>query len=155
MSKLELTPLTIKDACLFISLHHRHHDPPPGGLFAVGVQRDHNVVGAAIIGRPIARLLDRGYTAELTRLCVLEDQPNASSMLYAASARAAKALGYREVITYTLTSESGVSLRAAGWEQLEDDTSGGSWNTPSRPRRDHHSLEPKRRWRRALTSSPE
>ena len=35
--------------------------------------------------------------------------------LYAASARAAKAMGYRKIITYTLDSESGSSLRAAGW----------------------------------------
>ena len=58
--------------------------------------------------------LDDGWTLEVNRLCTTGEK-NACSILYAASARAAKAMGYRKIITYTLDSESGSSLRAAGW----------------------------------------
>ena len=51
---------------------------------------------------------------EVNHLCTTGEK-NACSILYAASARAAKAMGYRKIITYTLDSESGSSLRAAGW----------------------------------------
>ena len=79
---LELTPLTLKEARVFVDRHHRHHRSPQGGLFAVGVALAGRVVGVAIVGRPVARHLATGYTAEVTRLCVLEGTPNAASKLY-------------------------------------------------------------------------
>jgi hypothetical protein len=71
-------------------------------------------------------------------------------MVYGALARAAKALGYEEVWTYTLPEEPGTSLRAAGFEEMGQ-TKGGHWNTPARPRAPSVRPEPKRRWRRRLT----
>lgn len=60
---------------------------------------------------------------------------NACSMLYATAWKAAKALGYRRLITYTLPEEGGASLRASGWK-LIGERGGGNWNVKSRPRID-------------------
>lgn len=122
--KLSLCPVTIGEARTFIARHHRHHGAPQSGLFAVAVARepegeeDEAIIGVAVVGRPIARAWQNGYTAEVTRLCVLEGYKNACSMLYAASWRAARALGYRRLITYILGSEPGTSLKAAGWRVI-------------------------------------
>ena len=146
---LTLIPMNISEARAFVDMHHRHHPAPVGGLFSVGVTCDGtNVVGVAIVGRPVARKLDGGYTAEVTRLCVLEGYNNACSMLYGACWRAAKALGYRKLITYTLKSESGTSLKAAGWKVVGE-VKGRSWSTPSRPRVDKHPLQDKLKWEAA------
>ena len=104
------------------------------------------VRGVAIAGRPVARHLDDGSHLEVLRVCT-DGTPNACSMLYAAVRRTATAMGYRpeQVITYTLESESGVSLRAAGW-QSDVSTRGGGWDRPSRSRVDTHSTARKRRW---------
>ena len=87
-------------------------------------------------------------TAEVTRVAVLDDQPNACSMLYGAAWRACRAMGYRRLITYTLVSEAGTSVRAAGWREVGK-RGGGSWDTPSRPRVDKHPLEQKVLWERS------
>ena len=145
---LELTPLTLKEARRFVDRHHRHHRAPQGGLFAVGVALAGRVAGVAIVGRPVARHLDNGYTAEVTRLCVLEGTPNAASKLYGACWRAARALGYRRLVSYTLTAEPGTSLRAAGWRCVGE-TGGDTWDRSGRPRVDTHPLGQKRLWDRA------
>jgi hypothetical protein len=132
---------------VFVERHHRHHGPPQGGLFAVGLGEGEDVIGVAIIGRPVARMLQDGWTAEVTRLCVLDGHPNACSMLYAAAWRACRALGYRRLITYVLASERGDSVRAAGWREVGH-TTGGNWSRPSRPRVDTHPLEQKVLWER-------
>lgn len=142
---ISLVPSTIREASAFVERHHRHHAPPQGGLFALAVSRDDEVVGVAIVGRPVARLSDDGFTAEVTRLCVLEGAKNACSMLYGAAWRAARALGYRRCITYTLQDESGASLRGAGW-RLIGEAGGGSWSRSGRPRVDMHPLQTKMRW---------
>lgn len=142
---MEISPLTLTEARVFVDRHHRHHRAPQGGLFAIGLARDNQVIGCVIVGRPVARGNQDTRTAEVTRLCVLENQKNASSKLYAAAWRAARAMGYRRLVTYTLASESGTSLRAAGWRELYR-TKGGSWNCPSRPRVDRHPLEQKVLW---------
>ncbi len=145
--RLQLTPMTISGAMKFVAEHHRHHPRLVGGLFAVAVSLNGAVRGVAVIGRPVARMANDGWTAEVTRLCTLGDK-NACSMLYAASWRAAKALGYRRLITYTLATEPGTSLRAAGWK-LTGETGGGSWSRPSRARIDKHPTELKLRWEAA------
>lgn len=141
---LQLQPISITEAQRFVKLHHRHHEAPTGGLFAVAVSVGEAVRGVAIIGRPVARMLQDGWTAEVTRLCTLGDK-NACSMLYAASWRAARALGYRRLITYTLKREGGASLRASGW-RLVGSAGGGSWSRKNRPRVDTHPLEQKQLW---------
>lgn len=140
-----LVPTTLREASAFVTQHHRHHDAPQGGLFALAVARDNAVVGVAIVGRPIARMSDDGFTAEVTRLCVLDDAQNACSKLYAAAWRAARAMGYRRCVTYTLATETGGSLRGAGW-RLIGEAGGGTWSRAGRPRVDTHPLQTKLRW---------
>ena len=141
---LYLSPLTLKEAIAFVKRHHRHHRPPVGGLFAVGVAQNEEIVGCAIVGRPVARGADNGWTAEVTRLCTLGAQ-NACSMLYQACWRASRALGYTKLITYTLPEEGGASLRAAGRRCLGE-AGGWSWSCKSRPRVDAHPLQVKMKW---------
>lgn len=140
-----IQPITIGEARTFTDRHHRHHSAPVSGLFAVAVNDGTDVVGCAVVGRPVARMLQDGFTCEVTRLCVLPGHPNACSMLYRASWRAAKALGYRRLITYTLSSEPGASLRGAGFT-LVGQRGGGSWSREDRPRVDRHPLEQKQLW---------
>ncbi len=141
---MNVSPITLKEARRFVDLHHRHHRAPQGGLFAIGLSEGEEVIGVAIVGRPVARMLQNGYTAEVTRLCVLEGNKNACSKLYAACWRAARAMGYRKLITYILLSEDGVSLKAAGFQTKEGEVrGGGTWNRTVRPRVDTHPLEQK------------
>lgn len=141
---MTLQPITLREATTFVERHHRHHGPPRGGLFAIAVNDGETVRGVVIVGRPVARMLQDGYTAEVTRLCTLGDR-NACSMLYRASWRAARAMGYRRLITYILESETGASLKGAGFH-LVGVRGGGSWTCPSRPRVDTHPIEQKRLW---------
>lgn len=133
MSGLQLVPVSFADACAFVAEHHRHHAPPVGHKFSVGVADGQTLVGVAIVGRPVARHLDNGRTLEITRTAT-DGTPHVGSMLYAACWRAAKALGYRRLITYTQAGESGASLRAAGWRVLAELPPRPGWTCPSRPR---------------------
>jgi hypothetical protein len=144
---LNLQPITFREACDFIRTHHRHHPPPVGHLFSVAVNDGERVVGVAVIGRPVARMRQDGYTAEVIRLCT-DGTPHVASKLYAAARRAAFALGYRRLGTYVLASERGVSLRAAGWKEIGR-AGGGSWDCKSRPRVDRHPTEQKILWEAA------
>lgn len=128
MSGLRVRPLTIKDANQAVRDWHQHHKPVAFAWFAVGVERDGELIGAAIIGRPNARAHDDGYTAEVSRVAVNReaDNRNACSMLYGAARRAAAALGYRRLVTYTLATEEGASLRAAGMRRAVE-TPARSW----------------------------
>lgn len=129
---LDLQPISFSEACEFIKRHHRHHLPPVGHKFSIAVNNGTAVVGVVTVGRPVARHYDNGYTLEVTRCCT-DGTPNATSMLYGAAWRAAKALGYKRLITYTLPAEGGASLRASGWKNLGLST-GGNWNREGRPR---------------------
>lgn len=145
--KLTVVPISFAEANSFVAQHHRHHKPVVGCKFVVAVATKNEIVGVALVGRPVARALDDGWTLEVNRLCT-DGHRNACSMLYAAAWRAARALGYRKLITYTLAEEGGASLRAAGWRVVAE-TDGGSWNCPSRPRVDTHPLQAKLRWEAA------
>lgn len=143
--RLEVVPMTLTDAKVFVGQVHRTHEPPKSGLFAAGLARDGEVVGVAIVGRPKARCLADGFTAEVTRVAIIEDVPNGCSMLYGACWRAARALGYRKLVTYILATEPGTSLRAAGWKCIAE-VRGRSWSCASRPRVDKHPTQDKLRW---------
>lgn len=145
---MEIVPCTITDAKAFVSQVHRHHKPPQGGLFAVAVAVDGVVVGVAIIGRPVSRHMDDGWTAEVTRVAT-DGTGNACSKLYGAASKAALALGYKKIITYTLDSEPGSSLRGAGWRCLGT-AGGGSWDCKSRPRVDKHPTQMKMKWEKSF-----
>lgn len=110
---MKLRPITLTEARRFVGDHHRHNLPPRGWLFGVGVEEGGELVGVGVASRPVARGLQDGRTVEVTRTCT-DGTRNANSMLYGALCRAAFALGYERVITYTLAEESGASLRAAG-----------------------------------------
>lgn len=145
--KLAIVPCHLDEANAFVRRFHRHHGEVAGGKFAVAVARDREdgadfeVVGVAIAGRPIARGNQDGFTLEVVRVAT-DGTKNACSILYAACWRASRALGYRRLITYVLGSESGTSVKAAGWKVVGE-RGGGSWSCPSRPRVDKHPTQSK------------
>ncbi|WP_160050812.1 XF1762 family protein [Nocardiopsis sp. FR4] len=117
---LTLVPVPLAEAKAFIEVWHRHLKPPRGHKFSLGLIGDEGVlVAVAVVGRPVARGLDDGRTLEVTRLAS-DGSRNTCSMLYAASWRAARALAYRRLVTYTRADESGASLRAAGWRPVAE-----------------------------------
>lgn len=111
---MRVRPVTLTECRRYVADHHRHNLPPRGWLFGVGVEDETGLRGIAVASRPVARKLDDGRTVEVTRTCT-DGARNANSMLYGAIVRAAKALGYDRVITYTLQEESGASLKASGF----------------------------------------
>ena len=102
----------------------------------------------AIVGRPVSRYLDDGFTLEVNRLCS-DGTKNACSILYAAAARAARAMGYRKIITYTLDTESGASLRAAGWTNAGL-AGGKAWTGSRRPAQPLYPAQMKYRYEKRL-----
>jgi len=144
---LELQPITLREASAFIKRHHRHHRPPQGAKFSIGVSDGERVVGVVVVGRPVSRHLDNGWTAEVTRCCT-DGTKHAASKLYAAAWRAARAMGYKKLITYTLASENGTSVKAAGW-RIVGEAGGGSWSRTDRPRIDTHPIGQKMLWEAA------
>ena len=141
---LDLVPITLRAANIYVHRIHRHHKPTQGGLFAVATANGETLVGVAIIGKPISRILDDGWTCEVRRVAT-DGTPNACSKLYGAAWRAARALGYKRCITYTLPEESGASLRGAGWIKIGE-CGGGKWSRTNRPRVDEHPNQVKIKW---------
>jgi hypothetical protein len=141
--------MTRLEANAFVASFHRHNKPPLGGLFQVGASDGERLVGVAITGRPVARRMQNGATAEVLRCCVLADAPKGTcSFLYGACWRAAKALGWRKLITYTLQSESGASLRGAGWMIVAELDAGNPAAWQTRPGREWQPVvgQQKLRW---------
>lgn len=129
----------------FISEHHRHHKPPLGEIARLAcVDEAGTVRGVLTMGRPVARHSDDGWTLEVTRLST-DGTRNACSLLYGAARRIAWAMGCRRLVTYTLPSEGGASLRAAGWVE-EGAAGGGEWSCASRPREASERPDTKTRW---------
>lgn len=142
---LQLVPITLREANAFVEQHHRHHGPSRGCIVCVAVASSPGEIrGVVIVGRPVARGLDDTWTAEVTRCCT-DGTRNACSMLYAAAWRAVRALGYRRLVTYTLETEGGASLRAAGFK-IVGQVEGRSWSCQSRPRVDTAPHQDKLRW---------
>lgn len=130
---MRIRPITYKTACEFVNEHHRHHRAPQGCKYCVGLVDENGVLhGVVIVGRPVARRLDDGLTAEITRCCT-DGTKNACSMLYGAACRIAKEMGYERVITYIVSWETGVSLKSANFRYVGL-AGGGSWDVPSRRR---------------------
>lgn len=133
---LRLVPVSLRQARAFVAEHHRtHRRPPHGHKFSIGIAVGDELVGVAMVGRPVARFLDDGLTLEVNRTCLAGDVPNGNSMLYGAAWRATKALGYSRLITYTQAGESGASLRGAGWRVVAQRRAHKGWDRPLRPRR--------------------
>lgn len=147
MNRLALCPMTHREALAYIAAHHRHSVPPRGMVFALGAANAESLEGVAVIGRPVGRGLQDGWTLEVLRLCTpsANAERNVCSFLYAAAWRATRALGYRKLITYTRADETGTSLHAAGWHVVGQVTA-RSWDTPTRPRDDRDERVPRLRW---------
>lgn len=148
---LDVTPMNLEQANAFVSLLHRHHKPVPGAKFALAVaDAEQKVRGVVIVGRPVARHLDDGWTLEVNRCCT-DGARNACSMLYGAAWKAAKALGFKRIVTYTLPEEGGASLRATGWNPTFN-VGGTPWNNNTRQRAEnaHSDNKVKTRWEAAL-----
>ena len=145
---LNLISIKLSDANAFVAAHHRHHRPVTGHKFSLGCEQDGQLVGVAIVGRPVSRYLDDGKTLEVNRLCTTGEK-NACSFLYGAAARAAKVLGYRKIITYILDTESGTSLRASGW-RCAGLAGGREWIGRRRPPEPLYPVQMKYRYEKAL-----
>jgi hypothetical protein len=128
--KLIVVPVELKEANQFIDALHRHHQPVIGHRFSLGCVDETGLLhGVCVVGRPVARLAGKPRdVAEVTRLAT-DGTYNACSILYAAAARACKAMGFRRIQTYTLPVEGGASLRASGWVCEGAAGGGGSGNT--------------------------
>jgi len=146
---LRVVPTTLRKANAFVRLHHRHANPTRGHKFSIGATLDGDeLVGVAIAGRPISRHRDDGLTLEVLRVCVKAGgSRNACSLLYGACWRAARAMGYRRLITYTLKSENGASVKASGF-RLVGEVRAQSWDRPSRRRPQTHRPLERRCWER-------
>ena len=131
---LEIVPMTLREANAFVEQKHRHHGKVVGHKFSIGASNGKEIVGVAIVGRPVGRYLDDGWTLEVNRLCT-DGSRNACSMLYAAAWRATRAMGYKRLITYILDTEPGTSLKAAGWKCVGQ-AGGLRWTGKHRPQVD-------------------
>lgn len=153
MTGLYARPLTLLAANIYVDNMHRHHEPATGHRFSIGgYLPGDRLVGVCIVGRPVGRNVNQWHVAEVSRLAT-DGTDNTCSFLYARAARAAKAMGFIYIQTYTLLEEPGTSLKAAGWK-LDGITEGGSWRGTQRPDRKTSQPEgPKRRWR--LDLNPE
>lgn len=148
---LTIVPIELSEANALVKRWHRHHKEAQGHRFSIGVYdtKKQELVGAAIVGRPVARLVNWRTTVEVVRL-VSDGTKNACSILYAASARVAKELGYEKIQTYILDTEAGTSLLASGWV-CENKSAGGGHGWHSRSgRRDDQPENTKQRWVKVL-----
>lgn len=150
---LELVPVSLKEANVFVERHHRHHKPVVGHKFSVAAadlekEEGSQIVGIAIVGRPVSRYLDDGWTLEVNRLCT-DGTHNACSFLYAAAWRAARNMGYKRLVTYILDTETGASLTAAGWKCIGE-AGGKRWTGIRKPEVDLYPAQMKLRFEVSL-----
>lgn len=141
---MRIIPLTLREANDLVASLHRHHQPVTGHRFSIGLEHEGRLVGAAIMGRPVARMTDWHRILEVTRL-VTDGTENACSALYGAAARVARDMGFDSIQTFILETEPGTSLLASGWIR-SGDSAGGSWNRPSRSRTDNQPTIKKTKW---------
>lgn len=146
---LQIRPITQRAARAWVESIHRHLTAPRGDVIRVAVWlvtdgEPDRLVGVAMAGRPTARHLQDGATLEITRVAT-DGTRDACSIAYGALRRAATALGWARLITYTLPEEGGASLRAAGF-RMGGQTDGGEWSRPSRERRQAERADVKQRW---------
>ena len=152
---LKIIPLELSNANALVGRWHRHHKPAQGHKFSIGVfdTKENALVGAAIIGRPVARMVNHKTTVEVVRL-VTDGTKNACSILYAAAARSAREMGYEKIQTYILESETGASLKAAGWYLDAEFAGGGQWkHTDGKMRRTDQPTSLKQRWAKLLNET--
>lgn len=141
-----IVPISLKMANAFVKAHHRHNGSVAGHKISIGLALNGDLIGVAIIGRPVNKTLDDGHTLEVRRVCVLEGHPGACSKLYARAKQIGQLLGYKKVITYTLLTEKQSSLLAVG-ATLERTFKGHTWQSKRNTKKDQKVyLERKNRW---------
>lgn len=140
---MRVVPISLREANAYVADHHRHSKPTRGHKFSVAIADGEQIMGVAIAGRPVSRMLDDGHTLEVLRVCTT-GVANGCSMLYAACRVAARGMGYDRVVTYTLASETGASVRAAGFVR-DGNSRGGEWGRKGRER-ESANTGPKVRW---------
>lgn len=123
---MEVKEIRLCEANAFVIQYHRHHDRVVGHKWSLGAYKNGKLCGVVIVGRPVSRYLDDGNTVEVTRLCT-DGTRNACSFLYSSAAKKAKKDGYKKIITYILESETGTSLKAAGWNLEAKRVGGVQW----------------------------
>lgn len=136
-------PWNIRQATAWVSKHHRRLPRIQGGLWAIRLELDGEIVGCAIVGRP-SRTQDQDVLC-VTRVAVVDGVKNGCSKLYGACSQAARAIGATGLCTYTHLDEPGTSLIAAGWVR-SGITKGGEYNRPCRFRRPAIDPMPKVKW---------
>jgi len=125
---LSLRPISLVDANAFVTRLHRHHGRFPRWKFGIAVEDEEYVLrGVVMVTLPLNQNHMDGWTLEVARCCT-DGAKNAPSMLYGAAWRVAKEMGYRRMLTYTLNSEPGTSLRAAGWRETGTTDGKRPWN---------------------------
>ena len=116
--ELSIIPLSLKEANEFVTKYHRHNKKCAGHKFSIGAVYKNEIVGVVIVGRPVARKLDNRFTLEINRNCVLDTAPKGTcSFLYSRAIKIWQTMGGKKIITYTLETESGSSLKAVNFNK--------------------------------------
>jgi len=134
-AKLRMVPVIRDVARPFIEDHHSHHHAPRQAVMWAGVEADGELICVGCLERPKARLTAQDpRAAEITRIASVGSHKNAASKCIAGIARAAVALGYTRIVSFTLLGEAGTSYRAAGWWVTGVVPPRGSWAATGRYR---------------------
>ena len=116
--ELSVIPLSLKEANEFVTKYHRHNKKCAGHKWSIGAIFKNELVGVIIVGRPVSRKLDNRFTLEVNRNCVLDNAPKGTcSFLYSKAIKIWQSMGGKKLITYTLKTESGSSLKAVNFNK--------------------------------------
>ena len=137
---LKIVPTTLKQANGLVSQIHRHHKPVVGHRFSLACYDDDRLCGVVICGRPVARMIDHTKVLEISR-CATDGTKNAISKLYSSVCRAAAAMGFEKVQTYTLPEEGGSSMKACGFTFVGE-AGGGDWNHGEKSHKNRRTDQP-------------
>ena len=152
---MQIVPMDLREANAFVQSFHRHNKPVTAHRFSIGASDGERLIGVAIVNNPVARLLNDGYTAEVLRCCVSPEAPKgACSFLYSRAWRVWAAMGGLKLITYTLDTEPGASLRGAGWKIVGQapPVTGKGWT--NRPGREWQAVHGQGRLRWEISNNP-
>jgi len=171
--RFSIVATDLKTANEIVARFHRHSDPVGVAMRQVIAtnRTTGDIIGTGILGRPVSLILDDGLTLEVSRTAT-DGTEHACSAILGALAREAQRLTLsgnhvHRLTTYTRASESGASLRAAGWrldvkhhsrfvlnglavERKIVPIQPKSWSNPSRPRPIRAPGEPRLRWIKLL-----
>jgi hypothetical protein len=125
-----IAPIPLSVANDFVKKYHRHNDERKIHKFSLGLYKKSEdkdiLIGVAICGSPTGISYNGKSFLEVYRVCVTEAN-NSCSMLYGRCTRIAKELGYEKLITYTLKTEPGTTVKASGFELETDEAGGKKW----------------------------